>query len=98
MLYDCATDLKSERILFRDAATTELELPDVIFRRVTEPDRERTFSHKLEGAGDWLLEFGGAIVATGGIYSHFNPPYADISMEVDESFCAADSAAISFKS
>ena len=86
MLYDCATDLKSQSILFRDAATTELELPDVNFRRVTESDRDRTFSHKLEGAGDWLLEFGGAIVATGGIYAHFNPPYADISMEVDEPF------------
>lgn len=86
LLFDCATEFQSERILFHDVATTELELPEVTFRKVTDHDRDRIFSHKLEGAGDWLLEYGGVIVATGGIYSHLNAPYADIAMEVDERF------------
>ena len=34
--------------------------------------------------GDCLLEVDGAIVATGGILTHYNPPYGDIYMEVDE--------------
>ncbi len=86
LLFDCATDFKSERILFHDRATTELKRPEATFRRVAEVDRDHIFSHKLEGAGDWLLESGGVIVATGGIYAHFNPPYAEIAMEVDEPF------------
>ena len=84
MLFDCATNLKSEKVLFRDAHTTSLVLPGVTFRRVAEPERDRIFPHKLEGVGDWLLEDDGEIVATGGVYTHYNPPYGDVSMEVDE--------------
>jgi GNAT superfamily N-acetyltransferase len=84
MLFDCATDWKSEKILFHDAHTTSLVLPGITFRRVAEADRDRIFPHKLEGVGDWLLEDDGEIVATGGVYTHYNPPYGDVSMEVDE--------------
>ena len=38
----------------------------------------------MEPGGDWLIEDKGAIVATGGIMLHYNPPYGDIYMEVDE--------------
>ena len=34
--------------------------------------------------GEWLIEHDGAIVATGGIATHYNPPYGDLYMEVDE--------------
>ena len=61
-------------------------MPGVTFRRVDESERDRIFPHKLEGVGDWLLEADGEIVATGGVYLHYNPPYGDISMEVDERF------------
>jgi GNAT superfamily N-acetyltransferase len=84
MLFDCATEFKSETILFQDASTTNLRLPGVRLRKVSEADRDRIFPHKLEGVGDWLLEDKGEIVATGGVYTHYNPPYGDISMEVDE--------------
>jgi GNAT superfamily N-acetyltransferase len=40
----------------------------------------------VEGVGDWLIEHNGAIVATGGIATHYNPPYGDLFMEVDERF------------
>jgi GNAT superfamily N-acetyltransferase len=86
MLFDCAAEFKSETILFHDVITTNLRLPSVRFRKVSEADRDRIFLHKLEGVGDWLLEADGEIVATGGIYSHYNPPYGDISMEVNERF------------
>jgi GNAT superfamily N-acetyltransferase len=86
MLYDCATGITSDRVLFHDALTTNLVVPGACFREVTEVDREKIFEHKVEGVGDWLIEHAGAIVATGGIARHYNPPYGDIYMEVDGPF------------
>lgn len=42
------------------------------------------FEHKHEPIGDWALELNGDVVATGGALFHYNPPYADLYMEVDE--------------
>ncbi len=86
MLYDCATEITSDRILFHDALTTNLDVPGATVREVTATDKERIFEHKVEGMGDWLIEHDGALVATGGIALHYNPPYGDIFMEVDEPF------------
>jgi GNAT superfamily N-acetyltransferase len=83
MLYDCATEIASDVVVFHDALTTNLAVPGASFREVTEADKERIFEHKVEPVGEWLLEHGGAIVATGGVALHYNPPYGDIFMEVD---------------
>ena len=42
----------------------------------------RIFAHTVEPVGDWAVESGGEVVATGGIMLHYNPPYGDIYMEV----------------
>ncbi len=86
MLYDCASEIRSDRIVFHDALTTNLAVPGAIFREITAADKERIFEHKVEGVGDWLIEHDGAIVATGGIALHYNLPYGDIYMEVNEPF------------
>ncbi len=86
MLFDHASDITSDVILFHDGFTTNLPNPGTTFRRVLDAERDTIFPHKLEGVGDWLLEAGGEIVATGGIYLHYNFPYGDISMEVNERF------------
>ena len=87
LLYDCASEIASDTILFHDALTTHLDIPDVTFRQVTDADKERIFEHKAEPDGDWLIEQrDGAILATGGIATHYNPPYGDLYMEVDERF------------
>jgi GNAT superfamily N-acetyltransferase len=86
MLYDCATEIASDRIVFHDALHTNLIAPGAIVREVTARDNERMFEHKVEGVGDYLVEHDGGIVATGGIALHYNPPYGDIFMEVDEPF------------
>jgi GNAT superfamily N-acetyltransferase len=86
MLYDCATEITSDRILFHDALTTNLAIPGATVRRVTDAARESMFEHKVEGVGDWLIEHDGAMLATGGIALHYNPPYGDIYMEVAEPF------------
>jgi GNAT superfamily N-acetyltransferase len=85
MLHDCATAISSEAILFEDALTTHLTCPAGTFRKVTEADKESLFEHKHEPVGDWMIERDGAAVATGGALFHYNPPYGDIFMEVDES-------------
>jgi GNAT superfamily N-acetyltransferase len=86
MLYDCATEITSDRVVFHDALTTNLAVPGASFRKVIAADKENIFEHKVEGVGEWLIEEDGAIVATGGIALHYNLPYGDIYMEVDEPF------------
>jgi GNAT superfamily N-acetyltransferase len=86
MLYDCAVGLTSPTILFADASTTSHDAPGVTLRPPSTEDRENAFSHAVEPVGDWGLEIEGAIVATGGLLFHYNPPYGDIYMEVDERF------------
>jgi GNAT superfamily N-acetyltransferase len=84
MLFDCASDITSETVVFNDALTTNLIVPGATFRQVAEADTGRIFEHKVEPVGEWLIEVDGSIVATGGIALHYNLPYADLYMEVDE--------------
>jgi GNAT superfamily N-acetyltransferase len=86
MLYDCASEITSDTVVFHDALATNLSVPGAIFRPSTEADKGRIFEHKVEPVGDWVIEQDGAIVATGGILTHYNPPYGDLFMEVDERF------------
>jgi GNAT superfamily N-acetyltransferase len=86
MVYDCATEITSEIIVFHDALTTKLTVPGVVFRAATEAEQGRVFEHKVEPVGDWVIEHQGTIVATGGFLTHYNPPYGDLYMEVDERY------------
>jgi len=85
MLYDCAKDITTESILFHDSLhTTGLTYPQGTFRRATPEEAESMFLHHHEPVGDWVVSVKDAIVATGGFYCHYNPPYGDIFMEVWE--------------
>lgn len=84
MLYDCATDIAAEAILFEDAFTTNLVCPNGLFRRARPEDAASMFPPHQEPNGEWVVEANGAIVATGGFLCHYNPPYGDIFMEVWE--------------
>jgi GNAT superfamily N-acetyltransferase len=86
LLYDCATEITSDTVVFHDALLTNLSIPGAVVRPVIEADSERIFRHTVEGVGDWLIEHEGHIVATGGVALHYNPPYGDIYMEVDAAF------------
>ena len=48
----------------------------------TRREDDSVFGHDVEPVGDIVLEVDGTIVATGGAYTHYNPPYADVFMEV----------------
>lgn len=84
MLFDCARNITSDTILFEDAVTTRLTCSDEVLRQVSPEDIPRIFPHMHEPVGDWMIEVGETVVATGGAYFHYNPPYGDIFMEVAE--------------
>ena len=86
MLFDCATTIERNEVLFHDALTTHLSMLDATFRKITEADRARISALEPDCESGWLLEAGGEIVATGGILFHYNVPYGDIYMAVAESF------------
>lgn len=68
--------------LFADAGPSALANPGVELRPVRPEDHASVFEHSTEPVGDWGLELDGALVATGGIFDHYNPPYGDLYMEV----------------
>jgi GNAT superfamily N-acetyltransferase len=74
MLYDFATGIDGEAVLFEDAFATKLAIPEGLLRKTAE----------LGAKDDWLLETNGTVVATGGFLTHYNPPYGDIYMSVAE--------------
>jgi hypothetical protein len=57
LIYDCATDITPQSILFADAAVTHLACPDGLFRRVTPNDPDPK--------GKWGLDIDGTLVAWG---------------------------------
>jgi GNAT superfamily N-acetyltransferase len=86
MLNNCATNIVTEKLLFNDAQTTHLTCPPgALFRHPLPHETAAIFAHQHEPVGDWVIEAAGRIVATGGFLTHYNPPYADLFMEVEES-------------
>ena len=85
MLYDCASDITSDTILFEDAFTTQLPSPGGVFRQTTSEDIARYFVGQSDPPG-WIIEHDGALVASGGVLFHYNPPYGDVYYEVREAY------------
>lgn len=71
-------------ILFANGNSWRLSLPHAKYRPVTALDT--IFEHKSEPVGDWCIEWENVVVAKGGFFTHYNPPYADLYMEVDAQF------------
>ena len=86
LIYDYVEKIIPRHILFRDGKTTNHSVQGAIFRRSTPEDKDHIFKHNVEPVGGWLLEKDGRIIATGGVAYHYNRPYGDIFMEVDEAF------------
>ena len=80
MMYEYADNIFSDVILFREDVITDMKNPGVLFRSRIEG--EPVFDHTVEPAGDYVLEISGEIIATGGFMLHYNPPFADLYMEV----------------
>ena len=80
MLFECTRNIHATTVLFGAGSTTTLTVPGAVFR----PKRgdDRMFEHTAGPEGDFVVEFEGAVVATGGFLTHYNSPFADIYMEV----------------
>jgi hypothetical protein len=82
ILFEFAQNINADVMLFEDHVVTEHVIPDVIFRPRRE--NESVFEHKVEPIGEYVLELGGEVVATGGFALHYNMPFSDLYMEVRE--------------
>ncbi len=80
MLFEFARDISADTVLFADQTATKLDVPGAIVRPRNKDDQ--VFDHRVEPLGDYVLELGGEIVATAGFLTHYNPPFADLYMEV----------------
>ena len=75
MLYDCATNITADNILFADGFTSSLSCPRGALKRAEDKPNE-----------EWVVECDGQVVASGGLLFHYNPPYGDVFMDVDERY------------
>lgn len=82
MLFEFSSAVSANVVLFEDHAVTEHRIPGAVVRPKRADDA--IFEHKVEPAGDYVLEHGGEAVATGGFMLHYNKPFADVYMEVRE--------------
>ena len=74
MLYDCATGVTPDHVLFADGLTTSLPRPDGVWRRKPGDEEE------------WQVVIDDTVAASAGLLFHYNPPFADVYMDVHESF------------
>jgi GNAT superfamily N-acetyltransferase len=85
MIHAYAREVVTESILFHDRVTTQLPPPDGATFRPALPGDPGV---EADEPCDWkfVLEAGGAPVASGGVLWHYNRPYGDIYMDVAEGF------------
>jgi GNAT superfamily N-acetyltransferase len=76
----------SESIVFQDGVTTALPANGAVLERMTSDKEIRCSIAERAGGGKWLLKVEGQQAGNGGILFHYNPPYGDIYMEIDEPF------------
>ena len=85
MLHAFARDVTNDALLFHDRLrTTHTPPPNVVFRSATVEEVPDATPEQL----GWrvIVEVDGKAAANGGVLFHYNPPYGDIYMHVDERF------------
>ena len=86
MLHAYSSDLASEKIIFRDELTTSLPAQGAALKRVTsENESVRCFQDRA-GTSEWTLELQAKAVGSGTLLFHYNHPYCDVAMEVNEEY------------
>ena len=86
MLHTYARDIWTESIVFRDELTTALPANGALLCQVTSDEETRCAIEERAGGTDWTLQVDGEPAGKGGILFHYNRPYGDIHMEIDEPF------------
>lgn len=86
MLHAFARDVTSEAIVFRDGVTTALLVNGAVLQPLTSDEEVRASIAERQGGPEFLLHVDGTPAGKGGILFHYNRPYGDVYMEIDESF------------
>ena len=86
MLHAYARDIWSEKIVFADGVTTALPANGATLRPLTSDTETRQSIAERAGGAEWVLEVDGQPAGKGGLLFHYNPPYGDVYMEIDEPF------------
>jgi len=86
MLHTYAHEATSEAIVFRDGFTTSLPAEGAVLQPLTPAGEVQASIAERQGGPEFLLHVDGKPAGKGGILFHYNPPYGDVYMEIDESF------------
>jgi GNAT superfamily N-acetyltransferase len=86
MLHAYASNVVSEKIVFADHQVTALAMKGTSLRQVTPIVEILEAMRRRRGGGEWVLEWKDQPVGKGGILFHYNEPYGDVHMEIDEAF------------
>ena len=86
MLHTFARDIVSEAVVFRDGFTTALRADGAVVQALTSDDEVRASIAARQGGPEFLLHVAGRPAGKGGILFHYNRPYGDVYMEIDEPF------------
>jgi GNAT superfamily N-acetyltransferase len=86
MAHTYGRDIVSEKIVFRDAETTAHPSQGARLLRTTTDAEARQCLEQRSGGSEWTLELDGAPIGSGGFLFHYNRPYADVYMSIDEPY------------
>ena len=86
MLHTYGRDLASESIVFRDELTTSLAVQGAALKRVTSEKESVCCFQERAGRSEWTLELSAKAVGSGALLFHYNHPYCDVAMEINEEY------------
>ena len=86
MLHAYGCGLSSEKIVFRDELTTLLPPQGATMQRVTSEKESVLCFQARAGASEWLMRLDAKVVGTGALLFHYNHPYCDVAMEINEEY------------
>ena len=86
MLHTYAHETTSEAIVFRDGVTTTLPANGAVVQPLTSEKEVRASIAERQGGPEFLLQVDGKPAGKGGILFHYNRPYGDVYMEIEEPF------------
>lgn len=86
LFHDRVPAYERVKMLFEDGAVTRLVIANAEVRPASASEHEGHVEADQGAEGERQLVIDGTVVAAGGIMLHYNPPWADIYMEVAEPF------------
>jgi GNAT superfamily N-acetyltransferase len=86
MLHTYAHEISSEAMVFRDGFTTALPANGAVLQPLTSDEEVRASIAERQGGPEFALHVDGTPAGKGGILFHYNLPYGDVYMNIDEPF------------